>query len=257
MEKKNEVAKKEELTGINGTTVEKVVKYEVNGKLVQLSMNTIRQFLTKGNGNISDQEIGMFMSICKYQELNPFLGDAILVKYDNTKPAQIVVSKEAFMKRAYAQTTFDGFKAGIIVQREKAVLELEGAFMLSTDKLLGGWAEIHVKDKSIPYVVKVDLEEYNKGQSTWKVMPKTMIRKVAIVQALREAYPTQLGALYVEEEPIFGKSNVVEEVKQDVEERTAKEDLPFPEVEQEDDLDSQAENLFSQTDDEPDFMKEV
>ena len=55
----------------------------------------------------------------------------------------------------------------------------------------------------------------------------------------------------------FDKNNVVEDVKQTVEEKTAKEDLPFPEVEQEEDLDSQAENLFSQTEDEPDFMKEV
>ena len=53
----------------------------------------------------------------------------------------------------------------------------------------------------------------------------------------------------------FDKSNVVEEVKQDVEENTAKEELPFPEVE--DDLDSQAEEYFSKSEEEPEFMKEV
>jgi recombinational DNA repair protein RecT len=53
----------------------------------------------------------------------------------------------------------------------------------------------------------------------------------------------------------FDKSNVINDVKKDVEENTAKEELPFPEVE--DDLDSQAENLFSQNEDEPAFMKEV
>jgi len=55
----------------------------------------------------------------------------------------------------------------------------------------------------------------------------------------------------------FDKGNVVEEVKNDVEENTGKVELPFEELEQEEDLDSQAENLFSQTEDEPAFMKEV
>lgn len=52
----------------------------------------------------------------------------------------------------------------------------------------------------------------------------------------------------------FDKGNVVEEVKKDVEENTAKEDLTFSETEE--DLDSKAENLFSQAEEEPAFMKE-
>ena len=34
----------------------------------------------------------------------------------------------------------------------------------------------------------------------WKEKPKTMIRKVAIVQTFREAFPDELGGLYSEEE---------------------------------------------------------
>jgi hypothetical protein len=44
------------------------------------------------------------------------------------------------------------------------------------------------------------LEEYDKKQSTWNEKKGTMVRKVAIVQALREAFPAQLGAMYTAEE---------------------------------------------------------
>ena len=42
----------------------------------------------------------------------------------------------------------------------------------------------------------VSLEEYSKAQSTWKSMPMVMIRKVAMVTALREAFPEDLQGMY-------------------------------------------------------------
>jgi hypothetical protein len=36
--------------------------------------------------------------------------------------------------------------------------------------------------------------------SNWKVMPGTMIRKVALVQSLREAFPDEFGGMYSPEE---------------------------------------------------------
>ena len=50
------------------------------------------------------------------------------------------------------------------------------------------------------HVARVRLEEYDKKQSTWNEKRSTMISKVAKVQALREAFPTQLGAMYTSEE---------------------------------------------------------
>jgi recombination protein RecT len=52
----------------------------------------------------------------------------------------------------------------------------------------------------------------------------------------------------------FDKSNVVQEVKTDVEENTGKEDLPFEEVEPKQDLDQKANSFFE---DEPDWAKEA
>ena len=58
-----------------------IVEYEANGELVKLSPNMIRKYLVNGGGNVSDGEVMMFMSLCKYQHLNPFLKEAYLIKY--------------------------------------------------------------------------------------------------------------------------------------------------------------------------------
>lgn len=181
------------------------VTYQVAGQDVKLSYQIVRDFLTKGNGQVSDQDLVQFISICKYNQLNPFLNEAYLVKF-GTQPAQMIVSKEALMKRAEANEQYDGMKGGLIIQRENQILEIEGNFHLKTDELLGAWAEVYRKDRKFPIIAKVALDEYDKKQSSWNEKKSTMIGKVAKVQALREAFPAQLGAMYTQEE----QNNTVE-----------------------------------------------
>ena len=175
------------------------VVYQVAGQDVKLSYQIVRNYLTKGNGVVTDQDLVQFISICKFNQLNPFLNEAYLVKFGD-KPAQMIVSKEAFMKRAENSPNYEGFRAGIIVLRDNQPVDLEGCWMLPGDKLAGGWAEVHRSDRRFPCVSRVMLEEYDKKQSTWNEKKTTMVRKVALVQALRESFPTQLGAMYTAEE---------------------------------------------------------
>lgn len=176
-----------------------VVEYNVAGETIKLSYQIIRDYLTKGNGQVSDQDLMQFMSICKFNQLNPFLNEAYLIKF-GTQPAQMIVSKEALMKRAEANENYDGFRAGLIVIRNGEVKEIEGGFYLPSDEILGAWAEVYRKDRKFPIVAKVPLAEYDKKQSSWNDKKATMITKVAKVQALREAFPAQLGAMYTSEE---------------------------------------------------------
>ena len=179
------------------------VKYDVLGQDVKLTAEIVRKYLTKGNAQVTDQEVLQFISICKYQQLNPFLNEAYLVKFANSKGednAQIIVSKEAFMKRAEGCEQYKGFKAGLILKRGDEIRYDEGEFMLETDVLLGGWAEVYRSDRDYPVKAYVSLKDYDKCRSTWGAIKCTMIRKTAIVHAMREAFPTQLGALYSVEE---------------------------------------------------------
>ena len=175
-----------------------VIEYVANGEEVKLSPAMVRQYLVSGNAEVTDQEVVMFMQLAKYQHLNPFLNEAYLVKFQG-KPAQIITSKEAFMKRANANPHYRGMDAGIIVARGEEMKLLNGTVKLPTDKLIGGWATIKRDDREDTHV-EISMEEFSKGQATWRSMPATMIRKSAIVNALREAFPQELGALYTEDD---------------------------------------------------------
>lgn len=179
--------------------LEKPVEYEVNGETVKLSGSIIKQYLTSGSGKVSDQEVVMFLNLCRFQHLNPFLNEAYLVKF-GTAPASIIVSKEAFMKRAENNPHYRGFKAGVIVQRGDEIVSLTGAVKLPNDVLIGGWAEVKRDDRDEPTRIEISFNEFSKSQATWKSMPLNMIRKSAIVNALREAFPESLGAMYTEDD---------------------------------------------------------
>lgn len=174
-------------------------KFEVGGQEVELNRKIVKTFIKNGNGNITDGEASMFIALCKYQHLNPFLNEAYLIKYGSSQ-AQIIVSKEAFMKRAEQNLHFKGMKAGCIVLRNNEIVNTNGAFVLPTDQLVGGWAEVLRDDRDTPIHIEIGFKEFSKGQSTWKSMPANMIRKTAIVNALREAFPNDLGAMYTEED---------------------------------------------------------
>lgn len=211
------------------------VTYQSGGQDVTLSYQMVRSIFAKGDSQVTDQDLTQFISLCKYNQLNPFLNEAYLVKF-GTKPAQMIVSKEAYMKRAESCDTYDGMQAGVIVLRDNQVIELEGNFYLNTDKLLGGWAKVYRSDRKFPFVAKIRIEEYNKGRSTWNEIPSTMIAKVAKVQALREAFPAQLGAMYVREEVDVIEDaryeDVSKSVAQEIKENAGKEkvDLGDPEA---------------------------
>lgn len=78
--------------------------------------------------------------------------------------------------------------------------ERKGALMLPGDTLVGGWARVYRKNFKVPVEIFVSRDEYDKKQSTWSAMPATMIRKTALVNALREAFPEDLGNMYTEDD---------------------------------------------------------
>lgn len=179
-----------------------IVEYETEKGPVKLSPSIIRKFLVNGQGNVTDEEVVMFINLCRYQQLNPFLKEAYLIKYSNADPATMVVGKDTFIKRAGKHPQYDGSKAGIYVQRDKSIEKRVGTLVLSGEKLVGGWAEIYRKDWQHPVEISVSLQEYEgkkkDGTTTrqWSRMPATMIRKVALVQALREAFPEWFQGMY-------------------------------------------------------------
>ncbi len=182
---------------------DKVIEYKCGEETVKLSPSIIRNYLVNGNGNVTDQEVAMFLNLCRFQHLNPFLREAYLIKF-GTQPATIVTGKDAITKRAMRNPSFEGQQAGVVVfANETGELEYRmGSLVLKDETLVGGWAKVFVKGYHQPIEAVVSYDEYvgttkdGVVNSQWAKKPATMIRKVALVQALREAFPEDLGGLY-------------------------------------------------------------
>lgn len=191
-----------------GKTPQKMerVEFEVSGEKIILSPQIVRDYLVSGDKErVSLQEIVMFINLCKYAGLNPWLKEAYRIKYGN-EPATMVVGKEAFTKRAEKAPGFDGYEAGVILMSSNELVYRKGTLKLPEEMLVGGYAEVFRKDRSHSYRIEVSFDEYAGRKkdgtlnSQWSKKPATMIRKVALVQALREAFPEDLSGLYSEEE---------------------------------------------------------
>lgn len=181
------------------TNANEIVKFtDERGQLVQFTADEVRQRLCP---NIDDKELALVLGLCKAQRLNPFNKDVYIIKYGNS-PASIVTSKEVFTKRASANPDYEGFEAGVTyINARGDVCTREGSavYKAANEQLVGGWCRVYVNGRR-PFYDEVTLEEYSTGKSGWAKMPATMIRKVALVHCLREAFPDDFQGLYAAEE---------------------------------------------------------
>lgn len=162
-----------------------------------LDPETVKKYIAKG---ATDEELFMFLGICKSYGLNPFKREIHFIKYDQKNPASIVVGYETYLKRAVATGKLDGWRCWIEGKGndERAVIEIKR------------------KDWSQPFRWEVYRREFDTGKSSWKKMPHFMLKKVAIAQGFRLAFPEDLGGMpYIPEEmgEAVVETEVVEEEK--------------------------------------------
>ena len=187
--------------------------------LQKLDGSTLRDFVDPQR-KATPQELQALLAIVKGRNLNPFTKEVYFIKYGSA-PAQIVVSKEAIMKRAEENPNFDGFEAGIVVETKDGAIErLTGTIAPKDTKLRGGWCKVYRKDRSHAIEADADFSYYNTGKNLWAKMPALMIRKVAIVSAFREAFSESVGGLYTADEM---QQNSAQETQAEVRERKLKE----------------------------------
>ena len=184
-----------------------LVRYQASdGSEVKLTPGIVQRYIVTGGQCVDDREVYAFMAKCQARGLNPLAGDAYMTAFANKATgrveASVIVSKDYFVRTATQQPGFDGLRAGVVVvDRTGALQYREGCIVgRDTEKLVGGWAEVYDKRRGHPSRAEVSLEEYDQHRSLWRTKPATMIRKVALVQALREAYPGAYGGIYDSDE---------------------------------------------------------
>jgi len=147
-----------------------------------LTMEDVKKYIAP---KASDQELFMFMNICKSYGLNPFKREVHFIKYSPQDPGTTVVGYEMYLKRAEATGLLDGWDVKITGPPGKEIAVIT----------------IHRKDRKYPFTWEVHRSEFDKKQSLWNKIPLFLLRKVAISQGFRLAFPEQLGGMpYTPEE---------------------------------------------------------
>lgn len=148
-----------------------------------ITKDTIKKYLCK---LANDQELMMGLQICKEFKLNPLKREVYFIKYGD-EPMAVVLGYEVYLKRADRTGKYAGLKTWT-----------EGTVKDST---LKGCVEVTVKGWEKPLYHEVDYSEYvgkkKDGNITrfWSKMPKTMIKKVAVAQAFKLAFPDEFAGL--------------------------------------------------------------
>lgn len=190
------------------TKQELTVVYEADGETITLTPSIVQNYIVGTDAKITLPEFKFFTSLCKARGLNPFLKEAYCIKYGKN-PAQIVVGKDAVLKRAIKNPNYDGMESGVIVQVKETgeITERKGTFYLrDSENLVGGWAKVFRKDWQHPTYCSVAFDEVAQKKSdgslnaNWSGKGATMVEKVAKVRALRETFVEELGGMYEAEE---------------------------------------------------------
>jgi len=160
---------------------------DANAPAIVLNTDDIKRYIAP---TATDKELFLFVNIAKSYGLNPFKREVHFVKYGQQQ-ASIVVGYEAYIKRAERTGQLDGWSVELGKDQlgEKATIT------------------IHRKDRGKPFIWVVYRSEFDNGQANWKKMPLFMLRKVAISQGFRLAFPEEIGGMpYIPEEINGGKS---------------------------------------------------
>lgn len=196
---------------MSNTTQDKkelAIVYEVDGQEVKLTPSIVQNYIVGSNTQITMPEFKFFTELCVARKLNPFLKEAYCIKFGN-QPAQIVVGKDAVLKRAIRNPDYNGMESGVIVEKIETgeIIERKGTFYLKAkENLVGGWAKVYRKNWEYPTYCSVSFDEVaqktkdGKLNSNWSGKGATMVEKVAKVRALRETFIEDLGGMYEAEE---------------------------------------------------------
>lgn len=159
---------------------------------VRVTQKDLDDYLFGTGTKLSDQQKKLFYGIALTLNLNPLKREIYAVKYGDN--FNIITGYEVYLKRAERTGLVDGWEAKV---------DGEGPKMIAT-------CTVWRKDRSKPVSIDAWFTEYNTGQSLWKTKPRTMLRKVAIAQAFRMAFPDDLGGMPYTAEEIAGGAQTQE-----------------------------------------------
>lgn len=143
----------------------------------------------------------VLMLVYKAMSIGADLLKGEMIGYTDSKGNLVTISTKDFMlRRAYRTKDVEKVVQEAIYVREQddgkgVKTKVKCEFWETGATLVGGYALIK-RFNAEAVEVTVPLTEYKKDNAIWKNIPETMIKKVALVQALRLAFPDELGGIY-------------------------------------------------------------
>lgn len=154
--------------------------------------------------DLSNVEFKYFVSLGLLFGANPFAGEIWAVKYDKNKPASIFLGRNFKRRKAQELEEYDGHYSAAVYSKDKfkVVNGVPDHEYANGDRgvLERAYCLVYRKGITRPFYKEVKFNEYDKGFSTWKGMPETMIVKVAENQCLTMAFQGTFQGTYDESE---------------------------------------------------------
>jgi phage recombination protein Bet len=146
--------------------------------------------------SVSDVEIRKAIALARHIGLDPAKKECHFIPYKSS--IQLVVSYTEYIKRAEKSNRLNGWD--VVVGKDE----------------IGTYAEttIYRKDWQYPLKWRVYLNEAKKDTPSWKSMPIFMLKKTAIAQAFRLAFPEETASLPYEEAEVMSEPAINEPVKE-------------------------------------------
>ena len=180
------------------------------GKLTKSQVTLIKNTVAKGS---SDDELRLFVQVCKGANLNPFLRQAHLVPFWDSKEGverrAIIVGIDGFRAVAESSGAYAGNDDPIHEGENEIEIEVWGDDKKKHPKKLGTPVKSTVTVYKIvggqryPFTATARWDEYYPGAkkgNQWHKMPYMMLGKCAEALALRKAFPKLLSGMYAAEE---------------------------------------------------------
>lgn len=145
--------------------------------------NLAQEYAHNNYPNLTPEQFNLFVATARECCLNPVKREVYAVVYNDYKSGEkkmnIITGYEVYLKRAERTGKLNGWECHVDGQGQqmKAVVTIDR------------------KDWEHPFKHEVYMSEYNTGKSLWSSKPITMLKKVAMAQAFRLAFPDELGGM--------------------------------------------------------------
>lgn len=169
----------------------------------EVKLAEIRKIISP-SAPLTDVEFDLVVGIGRATQLNPFMRELWVVKYNPKAAAQIFIGRDGYRKGAQRDKDYEYHQVNAVYSKDDFKImddKIHHSYGVSDrGALIGAYCKVKRKSSAQYTYVLVSMEEYNAKQSLWKDKPETMIKKVAEAQGLRQGFQDILGGTYSDAE---------------------------------------------------------